>query len=193
MEDERGRDVRVPLISSLFCLFVVTGGVFLMLYVFTPQFSQPWFPIAALILIGSPWLFWFLTYIYTCMKVCFRGSRVEDRQISRRGNHGMQRATTMTNTATTSNATLNSPNDAAVVVEEEESRGYGHGGGGGGDSSVTSSRESCSSEGMGMKADFQWTRGKMPEKFGKWIEKYYLLRQTQMVMMNEDDEATYNY
>ncbi|KAL3832978.1 hypothetical protein ACJIZ3_007714 [Penstemon smallii] len=72
MEDERERDLRVPLISSLLCLLVSAGGIFLVLYVYVPNLSQPWYPIAAFVLIGSPWIFWLFTYLYTCMKGCFR-------------------------------------------------------------------------------------------------------------------------
>ncbi|CAA3026776.1 uncharacterized protein LOC111383693 [Olea europaea subsp. europaea] len=84
MEEEKEGDFRVPLVSSLFCLCLTSGGIFLVLYVFFPNLSKPWYPIAALALIGSPWLFWFLIYIYTCMKVCCCGNRVDNGQISRR-------------------------------------------------------------------------------------------------------------
>ncbi|XP_076955737.1 uncharacterized protein LOC143630677 [Bidens hawaiensis] len=70
MEDARDGDLRVPIISSLFFVLVFAGGVFLTVYVFAPNFSQPWFPGLALILIGSPWVFWLLTYLYTCFKGC---------------------------------------------------------------------------------------------------------------------------
>ncbi|KAM0072143.1 hypothetical protein Hdeb2414_s0001g00033411 [Helianthus debilis subsp. tardiflorus] len=70
MEDERDGDLRVPLISSLFFVLVFTGGIFLTFYVFAPNFSKPWFPGIALVLIGSPWVFWLLTYLYTCFKGC---------------------------------------------------------------------------------------------------------------------------
>lgn len=70
MEDARDGDLRVPLISSLFFVLVFAGGVFLTFYVFAPNISQPWFPGIALILIGSPWVFWLLTYLYTCFKSC---------------------------------------------------------------------------------------------------------------------------
>ncbi|KAI3448980.1 hypothetical protein Pfo_005645 [Paulownia fortunei] len=78
MEDnERERDLIVPFIYTLFCLCVSIGGILLVLYVFFPTLSQPWHPIAALVLIGSTWLFWVLTYLYACIKGCCR----RDRQI----------------------------------------------------------------------------------------------------------------
>ncbi|KAL3624568.1 hypothetical protein CASFOL_031236 [Castilleja foliolosa] len=85
-DDERHRDIIVPTIYSLLCLCVTVGGVFLVLYVFFPALSQPWQPIAALILIGSPWLVWLLTFIYSCAKACYIRDRIDggDRQIPKR-------------------------------------------------------------------------------------------------------------
>lgn len=82
MEVERERDIRVPLISALFCLFVIAGGVFLIIYVFVPDQAQSWYPAVALVLIGSPWIFWLLAYIYTCMKLCIRARQMENRAVS---------------------------------------------------------------------------------------------------------------
>ncbi|XP_071699699.1 uncharacterized protein [Rutidosis leptorrhynchoides] len=88
MEDARDGDLRVPLISSLFFVLVLAGGIFLTFYVFAPSISQPWFPVIALILIGSPWVFWLLTYLYTCFKGCGGGlPYAYDHQASRRGVH----------------------------------------------------------------------------------------------------------
>ncbi|KAK6782034.1 hypothetical protein RDI58_019830 [Solanum bulbocastanum] len=70
MEDRDG-DFRVSLISTIFCICVVIGGVFLVIYLTLPKFSQSWFLLLALILVGSPWLFWLLTYMYTCIKRCY--------------------------------------------------------------------------------------------------------------------------
>ncbi|KAL8500625.1 hypothetical protein ACS0TY_020270 [Phlomoides rotata] len=86
MDDEKEGDIRVPLAFTVFLLCVMTGGIFLVFYVFVPSLSQPWYPTAALLLIGTPWLFWLLTFIYTCMKpCCFQGgTSTVDHQISRR-------------------------------------------------------------------------------------------------------------
>ncbi|GFP88576.1 hypothetical protein PHJA_001001300 [Phtheirospermum japonicum] len=87
MEEEKESDIRVPLVFSIFCLCVTAGGVFLVIYVFFPGLSQPWYPIAALVLIGSPWIFWFLTFLYACMKGCCcrdSGAAAVGHQISRR-------------------------------------------------------------------------------------------------------------
>nr|XP_043620319.1 uncharacterized protein LOC122592183 [Erigeron canadensis] len=89
MEDERDGDLRVPLISSLFFILVFAGGILLTFYVFAPSISQPWFPMIAFLLIGSPWVFWLLTYLYTCFKGCC-GRAIPysyDHQVSRRVVH----------------------------------------------------------------------------------------------------------
>ncbi|KAL6575581.1 hypothetical protein OROHE_000958 [Orobanche hederae] len=87
MEEEKEGDIRVPLVFSIFCLCVTTGGIFLAIYAFFPDLSQPWYPIAALVLIGSPWIFWLLTYFYACMKGCLcrdAAATAVSHQISRR-------------------------------------------------------------------------------------------------------------
>ncbi|KAL0429368.1 UNVERIFIED_CONTAM: hypothetical protein Sradi_0562800 [Sesamum radiatum] len=85
MEDEKEGDIRVPLVFSFFCLCVTAGGAFLIFYVFVPSSSRPWYPVAAFILIGSPWIFWLLTYLYSCIKGYRRAAAPADvRQISRR-------------------------------------------------------------------------------------------------------------
>ncbi|XP_057512822.1 uncharacterized protein LOC130794885 [Actinidia eriantha] len=72
MEEKRQRDCRVPLISTLFFLSCVIGGILLILWLLDSNISQSWFPILALALIGFPWGFWFLTYLYTLIKPCFQ-------------------------------------------------------------------------------------------------------------------------
>ncbi|KAK4372281.1 hypothetical protein RND71_007665 [Anisodus tanguticus] len=113
--EEREGDLRVPLISSLFCLCVLTGGVLLVLYFFAPDHSQPWFPAAGLILVGSPYIFWLLTYIYTCLKRCCLGEdSVDNRQVSRRTSRaatlakpGVVRTDSKANSATCNNNNIN--------------------------------------------------------------------------------------
>ncbi|XP_057803533.1 uncharacterized protein LOC131018851 [Salvia miltiorrhiza] len=68
--DERERSLIIPLIYTFFCLCVSVGGLLLVFYVFFPGLSRPWQPVAALALICSTWLFWLLTYIYSCLKHC---------------------------------------------------------------------------------------------------------------------------
>ncbi|KAL3815188.1 hypothetical protein ACJIZ3_016456 [Penstemon smallii] len=115
MEDERAGDIRVPLISSLFCLFVTTGGIFLVLYVFVPSLSQPWYPVVAFVLIGSPWLFWLFTYIYTCMKGCYGGGRPEG-QISRRQTTRVASSATMQNGSNQQNSSVASSKESELPL-----------------------------------------------------------------------------
>ncbi|KAL1562016.1 hypothetical protein AAHA92_04642 [Salvia divinorum] len=91
MENDKEGDVRVPLVFAVFFLCVTTGGVFLVIYVFVPSLSKPWHPSAALFLIGAPWIFWLLTFLYTLMKNCCcaaarhpAAAAAVDHQISRR-------------------------------------------------------------------------------------------------------------
>ncbi|CAN4126072.1 unnamed protein product [Withania somnifera] len=136
--EERVGDLRVPLISSLFCLCVLTGGVLLIIYFFTPAYSQPWFAPAGLILVGSPYIFWLLTYIYTCLKhCCFGDSSAEKRQISRRtsratttGKPGVARADCRANSDTSKHNNMNDGKQAS-----------GHSQHGGDASSVNSAKE----------------------------------------------------
>lgn len=81
MEVERQRDIRVPLISALLCLCVIAGGVFLIIYVYVPDQAKSWYPIIALLLIGSPWIFWLLAYTYACMKACIRARQMENHAV----------------------------------------------------------------------------------------------------------------
>ena len=67
--EARKEDVRIYIISFLFFSCIVCGGVLLSIYLFLPQSqSSTWYPIAGLILVGVPWLFWFLAYLYRCIR-----------------------------------------------------------------------------------------------------------------------------
>lgn len=147
MEEQRQGDLRVPIIFAVFCLFVLAGGVILILYVFSPDSSAPWYPMAALVLIGSPWIFWFMTYIYTCIKSCYRrvSPNIDNRQISKR----TPRAAS-TNTAMNRTVSSNKPEEQSrdgneaphmhfgeVVVQGDQNSGRN----GGESGSVASSTE----------------------------------------------------
>ncbi|XP_010912587.1 uncharacterized protein [Elaeis guineensis] len=52
-------------ISCLLFIALLTGGAFLVLYITHPANEIPfWFPIAGMILVGTPWLFWIVMCIY---------------------------------------------------------------------------------------------------------------------------------
>ncbi|KAL1540003.1 hypothetical protein AAHA92_24421 [Salvia divinorum] len=70
MDADEERSLIIPLICTFFCLCVTVGGLLLVFYVFVPDLSRPWQPIAALALICSTWLFWLMAYIYACVKHC---------------------------------------------------------------------------------------------------------------------------
>lgn len=53
------------LIATFLFLSIAVGGSFLILYIVLPQNkSRPWLPVAGVILVCLPWLFWFLTCFY---------------------------------------------------------------------------------------------------------------------------------
>ncbi|MQL70559.1 hypothetical protein Taro_002871 [Colocasia esculenta] len=62
---ERAGSIYVYVVSSLLLLAILLGGAFLVLYVALPETpSTAWFPAAGLSLVGAPWLFWVVTYLY---------------------------------------------------------------------------------------------------------------------------------
>ncbi|XP_030550669.1 uncharacterized protein LOC115755418 [Rhodamnia argentea] len=66
---ERDGDARVQTVICLFFLCVVTGGVFLCLYIFLPETeSNSWFYLAGIVLEAIPWCFWLLGYLYSCFR-----------------------------------------------------------------------------------------------------------------------------
>lgn len=139
--NEREGDLRVPLISFMLCICVLIGGIFLFLYLFVPNLSQPWFPAIALILIGFPWLLWLFTYMYTCIKRCCGFSSTDNRQISRRAS----RAPTMANSGMARNVSLansqhNNNSDGKNVQFGAASINFSHGSKDGG-ASISSSQE----------------------------------------------------
>uniref|UniRef100_A0A6N2K9R2 Uncharacterized protein n=1 Tax=Salix viminalis TaxID=40686 RepID=A0A6N2K9R2_SALVM len=67
--DERKGDLRIYAAVALFSACLVSGGVLLVLYIFLPLSNvKSWYPIAGMILVAAPWVFWFLTYIYQCIR-----------------------------------------------------------------------------------------------------------------------------
>ncbi|XP_023000624.1 uncharacterized protein LOC111494867 [Cucurbita maxima] len=68
MEERKG-DATILIISGLMFLCVVAGGLLLCLYLFVPESeSQDWYSVVGIILVSTPWIFWFLVYLYHCLK-----------------------------------------------------------------------------------------------------------------------------
>ncbi|ESQ41754.1 hypothetical protein EUTSA_v10015688mg [Eutrema salsugineum] len=68
--DQRKGDPRIYIVTLLFLSCIVSGGVLLGLYLLLPD-SNPLFLQAGMFLVGVPWLFWFLAYVYSCvLKPC---------------------------------------------------------------------------------------------------------------------------
>ncbi|GLT59748.1 hypothetical protein SLA2020_325490 [Shorea laevis] len=66
MEHRKG-DARIYIITALLLVSLLTGGFLLSLYIFQPENqSAPWYPITGFILVGIPWIFWIVAYLYRC-------------------------------------------------------------------------------------------------------------------------------
>ncbi|MQL73321.1 hypothetical protein Taro_005645 [Colocasia esculenta] len=64
-QQERLSNPCVYIISCLLLITIIGGGVLLMLYVILPENEETaWFPIAGMLLVGTPWVFWILTFLY---------------------------------------------------------------------------------------------------------------------------------
>ncbi|XP_008781675.1 uncharacterized protein LOC103701418 [Phoenix dactylifera] len=61
---------RFWLVSCLLFIVLLIGGTFLVLYITHPANEIPfWFPIAGMILVAIPWLFWIMTCVYRSIAV----------------------------------------------------------------------------------------------------------------------------
>ncbi|GMG99823.1 hypothetical protein Nepgr_001663 [Nepenthes gracilis] len=70
--NQRVASCYIWLISCVLFICIVVGGAFLFLYLFRPEFESPsWYPTAGIILVGLPWLFWFLTCLYRILSRTF--------------------------------------------------------------------------------------------------------------------------
>ncbi|KAG6477154.1 hypothetical protein ZIOFF_066406 [Zingiber officinale] len=72
-EEEGGAARRccVWLVSCCFLMVLLAGGVLLALYIVLPESPDTAsFPVAGVVLVAIPWLFWLVTCTYRCTKVC---------------------------------------------------------------------------------------------------------------------------
>ncbi|XP_010930848.1 uncharacterized protein [Elaeis guineensis] len=104
-------------ISCLLFIVLLIGGSFLVLYITHPADDIPfWFPIAGMILVGIPWLFWIMTCIYRSIAV--RSDDVERPPIRAAAVAPAGGGATATNVATNSmftDASVDSPGGARRV------------------------------------------------------------------------------
>lgn len=83
MEERKG-DARIYIISGFLFLSVVSGGILLGLYMFLPEkYSSNYYAVAGLILVGVPWIFWFLAYVYKCCSPSYDEKRSLKGQVTR--------------------------------------------------------------------------------------------------------------
>ncbi|XP_068344193.1 uncharacterized protein [Pyrus communis] len=139
MEERKG-DARVSVISGLFFICIIAGGVLLFLYMLLPEEkSQPWFPPAGMVLVAIPWAFWITTCIYRCFRPAAATHTGDSGHYAKAGS---SRAATIPTTSgaltagiasSATDSPVHSPNGdrrvqfAAVVVMGNEDQG-GHGG-----------------------------------------------------------------
>ncbi|KAJ4950618.1 hypothetical protein NE237_027450 [Protea cynaroides] len=65
--DPKIGNLYVWLLSSLYFVAIITGGVFLLLYISLPESrATHWFPYIGVTLVGIPWLCWTITLFYRC-------------------------------------------------------------------------------------------------------------------------------
>ncbi|KAK9167315.1 hypothetical protein Scep_002506 [Stephania cephalantha] len=69
--DSQAGDICVWFTSCFFFVAIVTGAIFLVLYISDPV-APAWFPVAGTVLVGLPWLFWILTFLYRCITTGLR-------------------------------------------------------------------------------------------------------------------------
>ncbi|KAF5193618.1 hypothetical protein FRX31_016787 [Thalictrum thalictroides] len=70
---KKAEDIRLYIVSGLLFSCILTGGVFLALSI--KYTNTKWYPIAGIILVGIPWIFWLFMYIYS-----FCSTRIKDLQ-----------------------------------------------------------------------------------------------------------------
>lgn len=74
--EQRASDIRIWILSFLFLFFIVTGGAFLFMYVTNPETDNTaWYPIAGMVLVAIPWIFWLSTFVYRCCIKVEEGGR----------------------------------------------------------------------------------------------------------------------
>ncbi|KAJ9179815.1 hypothetical protein P3X46_008135 [Hevea brasiliensis] len=118
MEERKG-DPRIYFLSAFFFSCIVSGGVLLGLYIFLPlDQTQPWYPFAGLILEAIPWIFWFSTYIYRCIKPQYIPSQPFKSVPRSKSGDVEASATAPTNPSSHLNSQMNSTNDVEQSANE---------------------------------------------------------------------------
>ncbi|XP_068666346.1 uncharacterized protein [Aristolochia californica] len=96
----RAGDVRIWIVTLAFLGCILTGGTFLVMYISLPESPETaWYPVLGMVLVGIPWLFWLVTFLY---RVFLKGRLV--------GGSGAPRYP---------NTAANNQNGAAADVDEE--------------------------------------------------------------------------
>ncbi|KAH0451440.1 hypothetical protein IEQ34_018739 [Dendrobium chrysotoxum] len=66
-------DLCIWFITCFFFLLILSGGIFLVLYITQPETDETgWFPIVGMALIAIPWIFWILICLYRTVMPCYK-------------------------------------------------------------------------------------------------------------------------
>ncbi|PIA44754.1 hypothetical protein AQUCO_01700386v1 [Aquilegia coerulea] len=116
---KKAEDIRIYIVSSLLFSCIVSGGVFLALSI--KYTNNKWYPIAGIILVGIPWIFWLSMYIYS-----FCSMRMKELQSYNNKQDKVSKAASPTKSALKSPTSVDDPGKGHVrfgkitVVDEED-------------------------------------------------------------------------
>lgn len=100
----------VYIVSCLLLAAIICGGAFLMLYVTLPESEKTaWFPVAGMVLVCTPWVFWTVTGLY----------RTASMRIAAHGGGA---------TPAAAGRTAAAAGGTAIAINEEEAMGVSPGG-----------------------------------------------------------------
>ncbi|KAG9446034.1 hypothetical protein H6P81_012162 [Aristolochia fimbriata] len=61
----RAGDARIWIVTVSFLGCIMAGGAFLIMYISLPETPETaWYPVLGVALVGIPWLFWLVTFLY---------------------------------------------------------------------------------------------------------------------------------
>ncbi|KAI0494398.1 hypothetical protein KFK09_024532 [Dendrobium nobile] len=74
----KAEDLCIWFITCFFFLLILSGGIFLVLYITQPEDDETgWFPIVGMALIAIPWIFWILTCLYRTIMPWYKSPPTE--------------------------------------------------------------------------------------------------------------------
>lgn len=75
-------DLCIWFVTCFFFLLILSGGIFLVLYITQPATNETgWLPVAGMALIAIPWIFWILTCLYRIVIPCYKPQPAAESQL----------------------------------------------------------------------------------------------------------------